>query len=334
VIRAAVIGLGYWGPNLVRNLVTTEGIKLVAACDVRENRRALIARTHPGVRVEADAAALLDDPAVDAVAVATPTHSHYALARAALEAGKHVWVEKPFTDDVAHAEELVDLAERQGLVLMVDHTFVYHPAIKKIRELVDRGDLGDIYYYDSVRINLGLFQPDVSVLWDLASHDVSIMDHLVPQPAVMVQATGACHAGARVESMAYVTVHHEGGTLGHCHVNWLAPTKIRLVMIGGSRRMVVYDDNNVGEKVKIYDKGVDISSPEGEYAARVQYRTGDMHAPALERREALQCETLHFAECIANGKRPVTDGAAGLRVVRVLAAAERSMAECGRAVKL
>jgi predicted dehydrogenase len=334
MVKAAVIGLGYWGPNLVRNLASTSGVDLVTVCDLKETRLEAVGKNYPAVTQTADSREVMADENVDAVVIATPTNMHYPLAKAALEAGKHVWVEKPITDNVAHAEELVDLAARKGLVLMVDHTFVYHPAVEKIHDVIQKGELGDVYYYDSVRINLGLFQPDVSVLWDLASHDVSIMDHLIHQTAVSVQATGACHAGARVESMAYVTIQHDGGALGHCHVNWLAPTKIRLVMIGGSRRMVVYDDNNVSEKVKIYDKGVDIKNVEGCYEAMVQYRTGEMHAPALDRGEALKRETQHFVHCITNGSTPLTDGRAGLRVVRILSAAQQSIAEHGKMIPL
>lgn len=333
-VRVAVIGLGYWGPNLVRNLAACDAVELVAACDRDAARRQSIARAYPGVATPSDAADVFANPAVDAVVIATPTDSHYGLAKAALEAGKHVWVEKPMTSSVEHAEDLVALADARGLTLMVDHTFVYHPAVTKIGDVIASGELGDVYYYDSVRINLGLFQPDVSVVWDLASHDVSIMEHVIPQTAVRVQATGARHAGASVESMAYLTIHYDGGAIGHCHVNWLAPTKVRLVMIGGSRKMVIYDDNDVTEKVRIYDKGVDVSTVEGAYAARVQYRTGDMYAPALARTEALASETAHFAACIRTGATPKTDGRTGLRVVQILEAAERSIAEGGRAVDL
>jgi predicted dehydrogenase len=329
-INIGIIGLGYWGPNLVRNFYSTLESRVAICCDIREERCQKIARLYPGIECTQRAEDVLSRPEVEAVAIVTPVRTHYALGKQALRAGKHVLVTKPLTVDVAQAQELVDLAEEKGVVLQVDHTFIYHPAVEKLKDILVRGELGDVYYFDSVRISLGLFQSDVSVIWDLASHDISIMQYLINRPVKWVQATGACHAGQRVESMAYITVQFADNVLGHCHVNWLAPMKIRLVMIGGSRRMAVYDDNLVTEKVKLYDKGVTLKSIEGLYEALVQYRNGDMYAPAIDNSEALGREVRHFLYCIQHGKRPLTDGRAGLDVVRILAAAQESIRKEGQ----
>jgi predicted dehydrogenase len=333
-VKVGIIGLGYWGPNLVRNFVSAGESQVVICCDVRQERCQKIAALYPGIEFTRRADEVLTCPEVDAVAIVTPPCTHYSLAKQALNAGKHVLVTKPLTNDVAQAEELVDLAEQKGLVLQVDHTFIYHPAVEKLKEIMVRGELGDVYYFDSVRINLGLFQSDVSVIWDLAPHDISIMQHLMDRPVRWVQAVGACHAGQRVESMAYITVQFADNVLGHCHVNWLAPMKMRLFVIGGSRRMAVYDDNMVTEKVKLYDKGVSLNSIDGLYEALVQYRNGDMYAPAIDNSEALGREIRHFLFCIQHGKRPLTDGRAGLAVVRILAAAEESIRTEGQRILL
>jgi predicted dehydrogenase len=331
-IKVGIVGLGYWGPNLVRNFFSAAESQVVICCDVRPERCQKIAALYPGIEYTRQADEILTHPKLDAVAIVTPVHTHYALAKQALLAGKHVLVTKPLTSDVAQAGELVDLAEEKGLILQVDHTFIYHPAVEKLKEIVVRGELGDLYYLDSVRINLGLFQSDVSVIWDLAPHDISIMQYLVDRPVEWVQAVGGCHAGQRVESMAYITVQFADNVLGHCHVNWLAPMKMRLFMIGGSRRMAVYDDNILGEKVKLYDKGVTLNSIEGLYEALVQYRNGDMYAPAIENSEALGREVKHFLFCIQHRRRPLTDGRAGLAVVRILAAAQESIRKDGQRI--
>jgi predicted dehydrogenase len=333
-IGVGIVGLGYWGPNLVRNFYTIPESNVAICGDIREERCQKIARLYPDTEYTQLVEDVLSHPEVEAVAIATPVHTHYALVKQALHAGKHVLVTKPLTSDVAQAQELVDLAEEKGLILQVDHTFIYHPAVEKLKDLVVRGELGDLCYFDSVRINLGLFQSDVSVIWDLAPHDISIMQYLVDRPIKWVQAAGACHAGQRVESMAYITVQFADNVLGHCHVNWLAPMKVRLVMIGGSRRMAVYDDNLVTEKVKLYDKGVTLNTIEGLYEALVQYRNGDMYAPAIDNREALGREVKHFIFCIQQGKRPLTDGRAGLCVVRILAAAQESIRKEGQRIPL
>jgi predicted dehydrogenase len=333
-IGIGIVGLGYWGPNLVRNFFSVPESQVIICCDVRQERCQKMAALYPGIEYTRRAEEVITNPEVNAVAIVTPVLTHYALAKKALHSGKHVLVTKPLTNDVAQAQELVDLADEKGLVLQVDHTFIYHPAVEKLKEIVVRGELGDLYYLDSVRVNLGLFQSDVSVIWDLAPHDISMMQYLVDRPVKWVQATGACHAGQRVESMAYITVQFADGVLGHCHVNWLSPLKTRLFVIGGSRRMAVYDDNLVTEKVKLYDKGVTLNSIEGLYEALVQYRNGDMYAPAIDNTEALGREVRHFLFCIRHGKRPLTDGHAGLGVVSILAAAEESIRKAGQRIFL
>ena len=331
-IKVGVIGLGYWGPNLVRNFCTLPEIELVTGCDLQVERCQKIASLYPSIRFTQNVQEVFESKEINAVAIATPVRTHYPLVKQALAAGKHVLITKPLTDNAAHAEELINLADKKRLILQVDHTFIYHPAVEKLKDIVVRGELGDLYYFDSVRINLGLFQTDVSVIWDLAPHDVSIMEHLIGRPVQWVQAVGARHAGQKFESMAYITVQFADNILGHCHVNWLAPMKIRLITLGGSRRMVVYDDNLVTEKVKIYDKGVTLNSIEGLYDALVQYRQGDMHAPAIENSEALAREIRHFVHCITQGTTPITDGRSGLRVVRILAAAEESIRQEGKRI--
>ena len=331
-IKVGVIGLGYWGPNLVRNFCTLPEIELVTGCDLQVERCQKIASLYPSIRFTQNVQEVFESKEINAVAIATPVRTHYPLVKQALAAGKHVLITKPLTDNAAHAEELINLADKKRLILQVDHTFIYHPAVEKLKDIVMRGELGDLYYFDSVRINLGLFQTDVSVIWDLAPHDISIMEHLISRPVQWVQAVGARHAGQKFESMAYITVQFADNILGHCHVNWLAPMKIRLITLGGSRRMVVYDDNLVTEKVKIYDKGVTLNSIEGLYDALVQYRQGDMHAPAIENSEALAREIRHFVHCITQGTTPITDGRSGLRVVRILAAAEESIRQEGKRI--
>jgi len=333
-IKIGIVGLGYWGPNLVRNFYAAREAHVVICGDISAERCSKVATLYPGIEYTQKTDDIFSHPEVQAVAIATPVHTHYRLVKQALDAGKHVLITKPLTNDVAEAQELADLADERGLVLQVDHTFIYHSAVEKLKDVIVRGELGDVYYFDSVRINLGLFQHDVSVIWDLAPHDISIMEYLIDRPVQWVQAVGARHAGQQLESMAYLTVQFAENILGHCHVNWLAPVKLRSVIVGGSRRMAVYDDNLVTEKVKIYDKGVTLNSIEGLYQALVQYRSGDMYAPAIDRSEALAREVKHFLYCIQNGKRPITDGWAGLRVVQILAAAHESLQNEGKRIQL
>jgi predicted dehydrogenase len=317
----------------VRNFSELPTARVTAVCDVRPERLAIAAQRYPGVHVTADPVALIGNTAVDAVAIATPVVHHFELAFAALQAGKHVFVEKPLASTTDQAERLIDEADRRGLRLMVDHTFVYTGAVRKIRELIDAGDLGAIYYYDSVRINLGLFQRDVNVLWDLAVHDLSIMDFLLDQAPSAVSATGLAHVEGAPENIAYMTMFFDGRLIAHVHVSWLAPVKVRRTLLGGSRRMVVFDDIEASEKVKVYDRGISLNpSPENVYQMLVGYRAGDMWAPNLPVSEALHVEAAHFVHCIEHGETPLTDGRAGLRVLQLLEAAGESMRHQGRPV--
>jgi predicted dehydrogenase len=335
LVRIGVIGYGYWGPNLVRNFVETPDMHLVAVSDLRQDRLDLVQRRYPGVEVTKDCHEIINHPQIDAVAISTPVSTHFQLAMEALRAGKHVLVEKPMTATSEEAVRLIDEAERRNLVLMVDHTFVYTGAVRKIRELIDKRSLGEIYYYDSTRVNLGLFQQDVDVIWDLAVHDLSIMEYILGETPVEVSATGIGHVNGAAENIAYVTAFYESSLIAHLNVNWLSPVKIRRTMIGGSKRMIVYDDIETSEKVRVYDKGVVVKNgPESLYKLLVSYRSGDMHAPQIEVTEALRIEAQHFADCIMNGTTPLTDGYAGLRVVSVLEAATRSMKDHGRSVQL
>lgn len=335
MIKIGVIGYGYWGPNLVRNFSEIPEAQVVAVSDLDPKRLDLVKTRYPAINTTSDYQTLLSDPTIDAIAIATPVCSHYELASRALEAGKHVFVEKPLTKTVRQAESLIAEAEKRNLVLHVDHTFIYTGAVRKIRELVEKGDLGDLYYYDSVRVNLGLFQSDVNVIWDLAVHDLSIMDYIFPLNPTAVSATGINHVPGKPINIAFMTIFFENDAIAHLHVNWLAPVKVRRTLIGGSRKMIVYDDLEPSEKIKVYDKGITLNgNKENLYNTMVGYRTGDMWAPQLSMMEALRIEAQHFARCITAGERSMSDGQAGLRIVRILEAANRSLIEGGRPVKL
>jgi len=334
MIRVGVIGYGYWGPNLVRNLSETPGCSVSYVADLSPERLAMVRQRYPAIKLTTDYRVILNDPKVDAVAIATPISTHFKLALHALEAGKHVLVEKPLTSTTEHAQLLIDEAERRKLVLLVDHTFVYTGAVQKIQELVAGDELGSIYYYDSVRVNLGLFQRDVNVLWDLAVHDLSILDYVIPSRPVAVSATGVGHVPGQPVDTAYLTLFFENSLIAHVHVNWLAPVKLRRTLIGGSRKMIVYDDVEPSEKVKVYDKGLVLGDAEDIYQMLINYRSGDIWAPHIEPAEALKTETRHFLHCIKHGQRPTTDGEAGLRMVRILEAAQESMMERGAPVEL
>jgi predicted dehydrogenase len=333
MIRVGVIGYGYWGPNIVRNLYGLDSTRVEMICDGSPAAQARARKTYPGIRVVSDAMEVLRSPELDAVAVITPVWTHYELARLALENGKHVFIEKPFTSTSEQAEELIELAARKKLVIMVDHTFLFTGAVRKIRELTDSGTLGDLYYYDSLRINLGLFQHDVSVIWDLAPHDLAIMDHVIKGEPEAVVATGERHLNG-VEDVAFMTIYFPRNVIAHINVNWLSPVKIRTTLIGGQKKMVVWNDLVADEKIRVYDKGVQLASGEGLRDLLVSYRTGDMWAPQLEQIEALHVELDYFADCIMNNKTPFNDGHAGLRVVRMLEAAEASIQKRGDLVQM
>jgi predicted dehydrogenase len=335
MIRIGVVGYGYWGPNLVRNFEEAPGAQVGAVCDLRPERLARVRARYPTVETTTDYQEILANPRIDAIAIATPVSSHFNLGIQALQTGRHVLVEKPLTATSEQAFQLIEEADRRSRVLMVDHTFIYTDAVRKMQELVASDELGDIYYYDSVRINLGLFQHDVNVIWDLAVHDLSIMDYVLPSKPCAVSATGISHVPEQPENVAYLTLFFDDSLIAHIHVNWLAPVKVRRTLIGGSHKMIVYDDLEPSEKVKIYDKGITVNNNgEGVYKMLIGYRTGDMWAPHLDMTEALRTEALHFIRCIEEGERPLTDGEAGLRVVRILEAAAQSIAEQGRLVEL
>jgi predicted dehydrogenase len=335
MVGIGVIGYGYWGPNLVRNFAEVPGAQVVAVSDLSTERLARVQSRYPTIRTTRDHRDLLSDPAVDAVAVATPVSTHFELALEALRAGKHVLVEKPLATTSDQAGRLVEEAIRRKLVLLVDHTFIYTGAVRKMRELVATGEMGEIYYYDSVRVNLGLFQHDVNVIWDLAVHDLAVMDVVLGSRPCAVSATGIRNVPGKQENIAYLTLFFDSPLIAHIHVNWLAPVKIRRTLIGGSRKMIVYDDLEPSEKVKVYDKGITLQSgPDSVYQTLIGYRTGDMWAPHLDLTEALRALAQHFVTCIEDGVCPVADCEAALRVIQLLEAATRSIALRGSVVEL
>jgi predicted dehydrogenase len=335
MLRLGVIGYGYWGPNIVRNFVMLPKSRVTMLVDLRQENLDKVHAMYPTIDVTTDCDRMLLSPDVDAVAIATPLSTHYPLAKAALEAGKHVFVEKPMTTTSAQARELIALAQRKKLTLMVDHTFVYTGAVRKMRELITGGDLGDLFYFDSARINLGLLQQDTNVLWDLAPHDLSILSYLIDEPPQAVQAVGYRHVGERQEEIASMSLRYASGFHAHVRVSWLSPVKMRLTLIGGSKKMIVYDDVEPSDKVRVYDKGVALERPKVEVTALTpMYRAGDVVIPALDRTEALSIEARHFVDCIEKGERPLTDGAAGLRVVALLEAAQQSLDQQGAFVPL
>lgn len=335
-MKIGIIGCGYWGPNLIRNFNAQEKADVVAISDLRQERLDFISHQYPSVKLlTTDANELLESPEIDAIVIATPVSTHFSLGMEALNNGKHLLLEKPFTATVEQAERLIELAERKDLRLMVDHTFIYTGAVQTIKEFIDSGQLGQLYYFDSVRVNLGLFQHDVNVIWDLAPHDVSIMDYLLNRKPKAISATGMAHFENNIENIAYISTYYDNNVLGHIHVNWLAPVKIRKTLISGSKKMIIYDDMEPSEKVKIYDRGVDVlHDKEQIYDILIQYRTGDMLAPHVDLSEALKKVSCEFVESIDKNRSPLTDGKAGLQVVKILEAANKSIRKNGRIVEL
>lgn len=335
MVRIGVIGYGYWGPNLVRNFVDIADAEVIAVADLDPEKLALMQRRHPTVKASRHFEELLHDPLIDAIAVATPVRNHFVLGMSVLKAGKHLWLEKPMTETLVEAQQLVDEAARRRLVLIVDHTFIYTGAVRKMGEIVRSGELGHIYYYDSIRVNLGLFHMDVNVISDLASHDFSILDYLLREHPVAVSASGTNHFPGTPENLAFITLFYDSGVIAHANVSWLAPVKVRQILVGGSKKMITYDDLEPSEKIKVYDKGVSfIDDPRQIQEMRVGYRTGDMWAPKVSTAEALRVEGEHFIDCIENGKLPETNGGLGMRVVELIEATTASMRKKGETVYL
>jgi len=335
MINVGVIGVGYWGPNIIRNFDGFEGANMMMCSDLRPERLAFIRKKFPTIQTTPDYSEIIHSASIDAVAICTPVFTHYEIAKAALMAGKHVLLEKPMTSTSAQAEELVELAEKKKVTLMLDHTFIYTGAVRLIKKYLDAGEIGDVYYFDSVRINLGLFQHDVNVIWDLAPHDIAIMDFLLNRNPQAVVATGSDHVGQGLEDVAYLTVYFSDNLIAHIHVNWLSPVKLRQTIIAGAKKMIVWDDNLPQDKIKIYDAGITVNRSKDEiYDTLIQYRTGDMFAPKVPLTEALSAEVAHFVECIEKGVKPLTNGQAGVTMVRILEASEKSIKARGKEIKL
>ncbi len=334
MVRIGVIGYGYWGPNLVRNFSALDGVTVVSVCDNDKKALDRARKQYPAIDFFTNYRDITDSDSIDAVVIVTPVSTHFELAKRALENGKHIFVEKPFTASIGEAEELIGLAEKKKLKIMVDHTFLFTPAVRKIKEVVDNNTLGELYYYDSTRVNLGLFQHDVNVIWDLAPHDFSGMDYLIKERPTAIVATGGAHFQKSLENIAHITAFFDSNKIAHFNVNWLSPVKIRTTLIGGEKKMLVWNDLETDEKIKIYDKGVKMDSTEGVYKLLVEYRSGDMWAPRLEHTEALKSETEYFIDCILNDKTPINDGHAGLRIVKMLEASDKSLKAKGKLVKL
>ena len=333
MLNIGVIGYGYWGPNIVRNFNGVDGAKVVTLCDLNEGVLRKATKLYPAMAATTDVSDLLTAKDIDAVAIITPVFTHFDLAKKALENGKHVFVEKPFTSTVAQAEELVALADTKGLTIMVDHTFLFTGVVRKIKDFIDEGTLGKLYYYDSMRVNLGLFQHDVNVVWDLAPHDFAIMDYIIPEKPLALSATGENHYNG-LEDVAYVTVYCENNVIAHFNVNWLSPVKVRTTLIGGDKKMLVWNDLEADEKLKVYDKGVEVKTRENVYELLVSYRSGDAWVPRVNQIEALKAEAEYFIDCVENAKKPVNDGAAGLRIVKMLEAANESIKGRGKLINL
>lgn len=334
-MKLAVIGCGYWGPNLVRNFIQSRKVDEVICCDINPQRLQHMKQLYPSVGIVSDHTELLERGDLDAVAIATPVRSHYPLAREFLTHGKHVIVEKPLSHSSETAMELVKLAEMKDRILMVDHTFEYTAAVNKIKEIIDSGELGEILYVSSTRVNLGLFQPDINVVWDLAPHDISIILYTMGKLPVSVNCQGKAHYKPEIEDVATTTLNFDNGFIAFIHTSWLDPNKIRKTTFVGSKKMLVYDDVESQEKIKIYDKGVEVPPYYDTFADfHFSYRYGDIYSPRIEDYEPLKKECEHFLRCISGEDEPLTNGFSGMRVVSILEAANRSLKLAGRAVPI
>ena len=334
-IKVGLIGYGYWGPNLARNFFESDDYWLTSVCDKDEAKFSMLKKRYPTIRMSTNISDILDDETIDVVAIATPVFTHFELAMAAMKRGKHVFVEKPMAASVREASEMVAEAEKQGVKLMVDHIFVYTEAVKMIKQMMENDSLGKINYYDSVRVNLGLFQSDVNVVWDLAVHDLSILDYLFDSLPVAVSATGMAHVNSRKENIAYVTLFYGDNTMAHIHVNWLSPVKIRRTLLGGEKQMLLYDDLEPSEKIKVFDKGLILEeNPKDVYKMKVGYRLGDIWMPKVDNTEAIKTGITHFVDCIKNNKNCLSGGESGLRVLKVMEAIDASILEQGKRIKI
>ena len=335
MINIGVVGYGYWGPNLVRNFSELDSARMHSVADLSQAALDKVSKRYPTVRTTTDYQDLLADPEIDAIAIATPVSTHFSIAMQALKAGKHVWLEKPMTETSLQARALIDEAEKRNLTLHVDHTFIYTAPVQKMRSLVKSGELGKTLYYDSTRVNLGLFQRDVNVIADLAVHDFSILDYVFGEHPRAVSASGINHYPGTPENLAFITLFYDSGFIAHVNVSWLAPVKVRTILIGGSQKMITFDELQPSEKLKIYDKGVSFTDdPKQIHEMRVGYRTGDMWAPKLDNQEALKVEGEHFVDCIVNNKPTFSDGEFGCRMVELIEAATSSMRGRGETVHL
>lgn len=331
MIKVAVIGCGYWGPNLIRNFIICPDAELAWICDLNKSRLEKVAMPYPNIKRTTNFNDILNDNTIKAVAIATAVDTHFDIAKACLEKGKHILIEKPLASNISQGEELVNLAKRKKLKLMCDHTFCYTGAVRKMKKIIDSGELGELLYFDSVRINLGLFQHDVNVVWDLAPHDLSILDFIIKETPIQINAHGVCHAGNDLENIAYVSIYYPDSFFAHLHLNWLSPVKIRKTVICGREKMLVWDDLEPVEKIKIYNKGIEIKKIKQEQKNKmmVSYRSGDIYIPQLDNTEALFEVAREFIDCIKKNRKPLTDGESGLRILKLLETAEKSIKSKG-----
>lgn len=333
-MKVGIIGLGYWGPNLVRNFLADKNIHQVIGCDQNPIRLRYVENKFPFIKLTSKATDLLNDTSIDIIVIAVPVRYHFELAKKALQNGKHVWIEKPMTSSTKEAEELINIAEKKNLRIFVDHTFIYTGAVRKAKEIVDGGELGEIIYFDSVRVNLGLFQHDINVLWDLAPHDLSIMNYILDKKKIIgISANGIANY-YNYENVAHMSIYFNDNCFAHFHVNWTSPIKIRRMLIGGKKKMLLYDDLEYSEKIRIYDSSVEFESKEGLYSALVQYRIGEMYSPNVTQREALSLAVEEFIAAIHSKRNPLSSGIDGLKVVKILEASELSLKSKGKFIRI